>query len=339
MGLGFVPQVLVRGPGAAVINSRLISWERVDASGIQSDQITLTVDTAGQTGLPKEGAALGWSEGYDGKLVDKGEFKITRISPRLFPPTVTIVATAAPFQIEDKTRFKERRTRSFEKITLADLFRQVVSAHGFSPRVAPEYEGITLDHVDQVDETDSAFLTRLAKERDAVAKPVNDLYVLAKRGQVKTITGQTIPPVVVGVPGNNDPTDTGRFINCQVDKPSRTNVSGVKAKWTDSGTGQEHEVLDGEEPFKKLRQAYESADTAQQACRAELTKVSRQGVSVRLDLPGDPYLVAEGLLTLNDSFPTEMAGDWSIDKVTARGDSNGGYRCSVVATQPSKQNF
>ena len=336
MGLGFVPQVLVRGPGAAVINSRLISWERVDASGIQSDQITLTVDTAGQTGLPKEGAALGWSEGYDGKLVDKGEFKITRISPRLFPPTVTIVATAAPFQIEDKTRFKERRTRSFEKMTLAELFRQVVSAHGFSPRVAPEYEGITLDHVDQVDETDSAFLTRLAKERDAVAKPVNDLYVLAKRGQVKTITGQTIPPVVVGVPGNNDPTDTGRFINCQVDKPSRTNVSGVKAKWTDSGTGQEHEVLDGEEPFKKLRQAYESADTAQQACRAELTKVSRQGVSVRLDLPGDPYLVAEGLLTLNGSFPPEMAGDWSIDKVTARGDKSGGYRCSVVATQPSK---
>lgn len=336
MGLGFIPQVSVRGPGDGIINSRLISWERVDASGIQSDQITLTVDTAGQTGMPKEGATLGWSEGYDGKLVDKGEFKITRIIPRLFPPTVTIVATAAPFQIDDKTRFKERRTRSFDNVTLAELFRQVVSAHGFSPRVAPEFEGITLAHVDQVDETDSAFLTRLAKERDAVVKPVNELYVLAKRGQVKTITGQTIPPVVVCVPGNNDPNDAGKFINCQLDKPSRTNFSGVKAKWMDNATGQEHEVSDGAEPFKKLRQAYESADTAQHACRAELTKVNRHGSSVRLDLPGDPYLVAEGLLTLNDSFPPEMAGDWSIDKVTARGDSKGGYRCSVVATQPSK---
>ncbi|MCU7974862.1 hypothetical protein L5M43_06160 [Shewanella sp. SW36] len=336
MGLGFIPQVKVSGPGAAIINSRLISWVRVDASGIQSDQITLTVDTAGQTGLPKEGATLQWFEGYDGNLVDKGAYKITRIRPKLYPPSMTIIATAAPFQIEDKTRFKERRTRSFENITLAELFRQVVSAHGFSPRVAAEFESVTLAHIDQIDETDSAFLTRLAKERDAVAKPVNDLYVLAKRGQVKTITGQTIPPIVIGVPGNNDPADTGQFINCELDKPSRPNFSGVKAKWTDSTTGQEHEVLDGQEPFKKLRQAYESADIAQQACRAELDKVHRQGSSVRLDLPGDPYLVAEGIMTLNDSFPAEMAGAWSIDKVTARGDSKGGYRCSVMATQPSK---
>ena len=336
MGLGLIPQVRISGPGADIINNRLVSWERVDAAGVQSDQVTLTVDTAGQTGLPKEGATIGWSEGYDGDLVDKGEFKITRIIPRLFPPTVTIVATSAPFQIEDKTRFKERRTRSFENISLADLFRQVVSAHGYSPRVAAEFEGITLTHVDQVDETDSAFLTRLAKERDAVAKPVNDLYVLAKRGQVKTITGQTIPPVSVGVPGKNDPSDLGQFINCQLDKPSRTNVSGVKAKWTDNTNGQEHEVQDGQAPFKKIRQPYESEAVALQACRDELRKVSRQGSSVRLDLPGDPYLVAEGMRTLNDSFPSEMAGGWSIDKVTARGDSKGGYRCAVVATQPSK---
>ncbi len=336
MGLGYIPRVQVQGPGAAIINSRLTSWERIDAAGIRSDQIMLTVDTAGQSGLPKEGGVLKWLEGYDDKLVDKGDFTITRIAPKLFPPSVTIVATAAPFQVDDKTRFKERRTRSFEAITLADLFRQIVSEHGFSPRVAPEFEGIQLEHVDQVDETDSAFLTRLARERDAVAKPVNDLYVLAKRGQIKTITGRDIPPVALALPGNNDPTDLGRFINCQLDRPSRTNVAGVKAKWTDTATGDEHEVTDGQAPFKKLRQPYESETAAQHACRDELTRVKRKGASVRMDLPGDPYLVAEGLLQLNDSFPPEMAGDWSIDKVTARGDAKGGYRCAVTATQPSK---
>jgi len=336
MGLGIIPQARVKGPGADIINNRLVSWERIDASGIQSDQLTLTVDTTGQTGLPKEGAVLVWSEGYDGNLVDKGEFKITRIVPRLFPPTVKIIATAAPFQIEDKTRFKERRTRSFENITLADLFRQVINQHGYSPRVAAEFESVTLEHIDQVDETDSAFLTRLARERDAVAKPVNNLYVLAKRGQVKTITGQAIEPVTVGVPAQNSPTDQSQFINCQLDKPSRASVTGVKAKWTDNTNGKEHEVYDGQKPFKKLRQPYESEAVAQQACRDELKKVQRQGCGVRMDLPGDPYLVAEGLLKLNDSFPSEMAGDWSIDKVTARGDQKGGYRCSIIATQPSK---
>jgi phage protein D len=193
-----------------------------------------------------------------------------------------------------------------------------------------------IKHVDQVDETDSAFLTRLARERDAVAKPVNELYVLAKRGQVKTMTGQTIPPVAIGVANSNDPTDLGQFINCQLDRPSRTNFSGVKAKWTDANTGEEHEVKDGQTPFKKIRQPYENESIALQACRDELRKVQRQGSNVRLDLPGDPYLVAEGMLTLKSSFPPEMAGDWSIDKVTARGDSKGGYRCAIVATQPSK---
>lgn len=336
MGLGFIPQVRMSGPGANVINSRLISWERIDASGIQSDQITLTVDTAGQTGLPKEGGSIQWFEGYDGNLVDKGQFKITRIIPKLFPPTMTIVATSAPFQIDDKTRFKERRTRSFENISLAELFRQVVTAHDFSPRVTSEFESIELLHVDQVDETDGAFLTRLAKERDAVAKPVNNLYVLARRGQIKTMTGQDIPPVSIGVDNNNDPSDLGQFINCQLDKPSRANVNGVKAKWTDNSSGEEHWVQDGQAPFKKLRQPYESESVAKQACRDELTKVQRQGSNIRLDLPGDPHLVAEGMLMLKNSFPPEMMGNWSIDKVTARGDTKGGYRCAIVATQPVK---
>lgn len=336
MGLGYIPRVRVEGAGASVINPRLTSWERIDCSGVRSDQVMMVVDTAGQSGLPQEGGRLRWFEGYDDKLVDKGEFIITRISPKLFPPSVTIVATAAPFQANDNTRFKERRSRTFEGLTLGDLFRQVVKEHGFSPRVAPEFESIQIDHIDQVDETDSAFLTRLAREREAVAKPVNDLYVLAKRGQVKTITGQDLDPVTLGLPSNNDPSDLARFINCKLDRPSRVRISGVRAKWTDSATGDEHEVSEGIKPFKKLRQPYESEAAAKQACKDELIRVRREGSSVRMDLPGDPYLVAEGLLSLNESFPPEMAGNWSVDKVTARGDAKGGYRCSVIATQPSK---
>jgi phage protein D len=335
MGLGWAPRIRVSGPGSGIINSRLVSWERIDAAGFQSDQISLTLDTVGQSGLPKEGAILHFFEGYDDNLVDKGEFKITRIVPRLFPSMMTIIATAAPYQVEDNTGFKERRTRTFTDISLAELFRQVVIPHGFSPRVASEFETILLSHVDQVNESDSAFLTRLAKERDAIAKPVNELYVLAKSGQVKTVTQQQMSSTKVMVPSSNDPSDLKHFINCQLEKASRTNVSGVKAKWINHSIGQEHEVQSGQAPFKVLRQAYESESTAMQACTDELIKVNRQSSRVRLDLPGDPFLVAEGLLILNSTFPPEMAGTWSIDKVTARGDKSGGYRCSVEATVPS----
>jgi phage protein D len=329
----YLPRVRVSGAGERIINNRLTSWERIDAAGTQSDQLTLHIDTTGQTGLPKEGTVLTWQEGYGDNLIDKGQFKITRIVPTLFPPSVTIVATAAPFQVDDKTGFKERRTRTFENVSLADLFRQVVTPHGFSPRVAKEFESVVLEHMDQTDETDSAFLTRIARERDAIAKPVNDLYVLAKRGQVNTITGQAIPPVVVGVPSQNTPSELGQFINCQLDRPSRSAITGVKANWTNNNTGEEHTVQVGTAPYKKLRQSYDNPTTAQQACQDDLIKSQRQGTSVTLDLPGNPKLVAEGILTLNDTFPPEMKGNWSIDKVTARGDSKAGYRCSVVASE------
>lgn len=330
--MGLSPKVRVSGAGEKIINSRLLNWQRIDTSGEQSDQLTLKIDTAGQTGLPKEGAVLTWFEGYDDKLVEKGQFKITRITPVLFPPSITIIATSAPFQIDDKTAFKERQTKSFENISFGDLFREIASKHGFSPRVATEFEMMMLVHVDQVDETDSAFLTRLARERDAIAKPVNDLYVLARKGQVKTLTGKTIPPVVISLPNQNSP-NSAKFVNCQLDKPSKQSVTGVKAKWADNGTGEENEVTVGSVPFKKLRQVFESEEIAKQTCKDELIKVKRKGSSVKMDLPGDPLLVAEGILTLADNFPPAMAGNWSIDKVTAKGDHKGGYRCAVVATQ------
>ncbi|QMV14721.1 phage late control D family protein [Vibrio spartinae] len=320
------------------MNSRLISWERIDVSAAQSDQITLHVDTAGQTGLPKEGAELIFSEGYQGQLVHKGKYKITRISPKLFPPTVTIVATAAPFQIQDKTGFKERHTRTFTFISLAEIFRQLVTSHGFSPRVASKFETVWFKHIDQMNETDSAFLVRLAKRHDAIAKPVDGLYVLAEKGQTKTITGQDIPSVTVDVSGNNDPSDFRKFINCQLELASRRNFFGVKAKWVESDTGLEYEVSSGEAPFVMLQQVYEDSSVAQQTCDEELQKIMREKDCIRIDLPGDPYLVAEGILELNQSFPPEMVGRWSIDQVTARGDSSGGYRCSVVATRPARKN-
>jgi phage protein D len=270
----YLPSVRVSGAGEGIINNRLTSWERIDAVGTQSDQLTLHIDTTGQTGLPKEGAVLTWQEGYGDNLIDKGQFKITRIVPTLFPPSVTIVATAAPFQVEDKTGFKERRTRTFENVSLADLFRHVVTPHGFSPRVAKEFESVVLEHMDQTDETDSAFLTRIARERDAIAKPVNDLYVLAKRGQVNTITGQAIPPVVVGVPSQNTPSELGQFINCQLDRPSRSAITCVKANWTNNNTGEEHTVQVGTAPYKKLRPSYDNPTTAQQACQDDLIKAN-----------------------------------------------------------------
>ncbi|MFR9656418.1 MAG: phage late control D family protein [Rikenellaceae bacterium] len=335
MGLGYTPMVRVRGAHAELINTRLLTWELIDAAGRQSDQLTLRVDTQGIDGLPKEGETIGLEVGYaeEESLTDKGDFKITRVTPRIYPDSVTIVATAAPFQVKDETEFKKRRSRSFEKITLGDLFRQVITTHGYSPRVAPDLDAIMLEHVDQSDETDMSFLTRLAKRYDAVTKPVDQLYVLARRGQVKSLSGQSLTPVRYSLPTKNVPT-AASFINAEADFPSRTIFKGVVTTYWDPAQGKELEVKVGEAPFKKLRNQHDSQEQANEAANGEMRKLARTGVKIRMDVPGDPRLVAEGLLELDDSFPDYMRGRWSLDRVISRGNRGQGYRCSLEATEP-----
>lgn len=335
MGLGFTPIVRVRGAHAAMINQRLISWELVDDSGYQSDQLTLRVDTQGVSGLPREGDSVGLEVGYaeDSSLTDKGDYKITRIMPRLFPDSVTIVATAAPFQVDDQTEYKKRRSRSFENISLGELFRNIVRSHGFEPRVAGDLDAIQLDHVDQSDETDMSFISRLAKRYDAIAKPVNNLYVLARRGQIKTISGQSMQPVPVSLPADNKPTNQS-FINASADLASRGNFNGAIATYWDANTGKEEEVSRGEAPFKKIRDQQDSLLQAEEVASGELRKLKRSGIKIKLDMPGNPALGAEGLVSIGSGFPDYMQGSWSIDRVISRGSRGEGYRCSVEASEP-----
>lgn len=335
MELGFTPQVKALGAHAALINERLLTWELIDAAGLQSDQLTLRIDTEGVDGLPVEGETIGIHVGYaeQDALTEKGEFKITRVRPKIYPDSVTIVATAAPFQANDPSEFKRRKSRSFENITFGDLFRQIVNGHGYSPRVAPDLDSIMFTHVDQTDETDMSFLTRLAKQYDAVTKPVDQLYVLARRGQVKSISGQNLEPVLFKLPINNAPTETG-FINADADFPSRGMYKGVVATYWDSDQGKELEVHAGQAPFKKLRHLQDSLAQAEEVAAGEMRRLARTGVKIRMDVPGDPRLVAEGLIELDDSFPAYMRGRWSLDRVISTGARGQGYRCAIEASEP-----
>ena len=127
MALGFTPAVRLYGAHSALLNQRLISWEHIDAAGFESDQLTLTIDLEGLEGLPDLGGKIGLEVGYlESGMVDKGQFKVTRLTPTLFPFRLTLVATAAPFSKEDETGFKQRRTASHGPTTLGALFEKLV---------------------------------------------------------------------------------------------------------------------------------------------------------------------------------------------------------------------
>lgn len=335
MSLGFTPEVEIYGANAALLNERLIDWEHIDAAGIESDTLKLTIDIEGLEGLPSVDGKIGLRVGYrESGLVDKGEFVITRRTPNLFPMRLLLVATAAPFKVKDETGFKARRSASYGPTTLGALFREIASKHGFSPRVAPELAMIKIAHIDQSNETDMGFLTRIVRDHDAVTKQVNDLWVLARRGQVKSLSGQILADVPISVTTDNRPGDRS-FIAASIDDDSRVKFRGCKTTWWDGAAGKECIVETGSEPFKKVRQRYQGEAEAKAAGEGESRRMEREAVKLRIDCPGNPGLAAEGLIVLDGTWPSFMQGRWSVDKVTASGSRQQSYRCTVEASYPS----
>ncbi|AZC22981.1 MULTISPECIES: contractile injection system protein, VgrG/Pvc8 family [Pseudomonas] len=332
MTLGFTPVVEIYGANSELIMQRLLDWQHVDAAGIESDQLKLTLDIEGLEGLPSLGGKIGLRVGYrETGLVDKGLFVVNQRTPLLFPMRLKLVATAAPFGAADESGFRQRRSASHGPTTLGALFRQLVSRHGFSPRVAPELEGKAIEHIDQSNETDMGFLTRLARRYDAVTKPINGLYVLARSGQVKSLSGKPLEDVTLSVTRDNRPGDRA-FITASLDEEARMKYSGCITAWWDAAAGQERRVSLGIKPFKTLRQRYQSEAEARAAAEGEIRKLERAARKVNIDCPGNPALAAEGLLLLDSSWPGFMQGRWSIDKVTASGSHEQSYRCLVNAS-------
>ena len=332
MALGFTPLVQIYGANADLLNQRLISWEHIDAAGIESDQLTLTIDLEGLEGLPGLGGKIGLLVGYREmeEMVDKGQFKVTRLTPTLFPFRLTLVATAAPFSKDDETGFKQRRTASHGPTTLGQLFSKLVSAHGFSSRVAADVSLIKIAHVDQSNETDMGFLTRLARKYNLVAKPYGDAYVLARPGQIKSISGQKLTDVTLSVTHDNRPGDHA-FISATLEEGAREQTQGCKTCFWDAAAAVVRWIETGVAPHKVIRQQQPNEADAIAVGEGEVRKMLRKKFKVKITCPGNPLLTAEGLLLLDDTWPDFMRGRWSIEKVTANGNRENSYRCVIDA--------
>lgn len=80
-------------------------------------------------------------------------------------------------------RFIHRRRPSF------------IDQNNLMPSVGATLAGIRLTHIDQTDESDLHFLTRLAERFDAVATVKTGHLIFVPAGQATTASGLEIPPI------------------------------------------------------------------------------------------------------------------------------------------------
>uniref|UniRef100_UPI0035D04EEA contractile injection system protein, VgrG/Pvc8 family n=1 Tax=Bartonella sp. CL26QHWL TaxID=3243520 RepID=UPI0035D04EEA len=165
-----------------------------------SDRITIELDDRardsdnGFLDIPLIGTVISIKLGYEGgKNRDMGSYLIDEISVSSPPQSLSVTGRAASMN----TSYRTPKSQSYHQQTLGSIVQEIAERNGYTPKVDPSLAKIVVRHIDQTSESDMAFAARLAGEYDAVAKPVDGKLVLAKRGEGKAITGETLPIVVI----------------------------------------------------------------------------------------------------------------------------------------------
>ncbi|GAA5102137.1 hypothetical protein GCM10023260_13800 [Bartonella acomydis] len=178
----------------------VLSIEITDEAEDKSDRITIELDDRarecdnGFLDIPLIGTILSVTLGYEGgKNRNMGTYLIDEISVSSPPQTLSVTGRSASMN----TSYRTPKSQSYHQQTLGNIIQEIAQRNGYTAKVDPALAKIVVRHIDQTAESDMAFATRLAEEYDAVAKPVDGKLVLAKRGEGKAITGETLPVIVI----------------------------------------------------------------------------------------------------------------------------------------------
>ncbi len=169
------------------ISNRLMSLTMTDNRGFEADQLDIELDDAdGLVELPLRGAVLTLYLGWKGfALINKGSFTVDEVEHHGAPDSVTIRARSADF----RGTLNSRREESWHDKTLGEIVAAIATRNKLTSRVIPELAGIKIPHIDQSQESDAKFLTRLAERNggEVSVKAGKLLFLKAGRGLTKPV--------------------------------------------------------------------------------------------------------------------------------------------------------
>ena len=244
----------------AAVRERLLSLRVSDEEGYRSDAVEIRLDDRGGTvELPRRGAEMQVELGYEASgRVSMGRYAVDAVE--LSGPRATLIVRATAADM--RTGAKQRKTRSWDQVTIGDLVATIARDHDLEPRAASGLAGITLPHVDQTDESDLHLLTRLGEKYDAAARPGNGRLVFARRGAGMSATQGAVTAVWIA---------PGQVGDWRVTFDDRRRYGSVKAYWYDKAAGRRTEVTAGSgEPTYALRDDQVDEATARYAAQARL---------------------------------------------------------------------
>ena len=309
---------------------RVLSISITDELGVKSDKAQVRFDDGDYSiETPTQGKVFTVMLGYDEKgppLTPLGTFQLDEI--KFMESQAAILEMSGNAQHHEKNSTKAPTTTSWDEKTLGALFSDIASKNGYAPEIDGEIGGIYYDHLDQNDESDISFATRIADKHDAFVKIQDGKMIVKPRN--KAVGQVTVKKLANGQASVNGNVVTVA-INVSATKNSRNKYKKVIAYWQDVDKSKRTGENAGEgTPVFKMKETFETKDKAKAAAAAKLNKLNRgTGKLDSLTLPGHPEIRAGKKLIL-EGFRPDICGEWKIASASHKLD-NGGYQTTVKA--------
>ena len=335
--------------------SRIISISLTDKRGFEADELTIDLDDHdGTIAIPKTGSKITLKLGYkETGLVEKGEYLVSEFTASGSPDRLSITARAADLA----EALAEQVEKSWHKQTLYQIIETIAKKHKYEYLISKDYQNQKIEHIDQTNESDASFMSRLAEQYDAIATIKNGKLLFIPAGESQTASGQPILPTTITRASGDSHSFT---------YSSSNSYQAVRAYYTDKKTGQKKEVIvnkDNAYPNKKttqqtktvkgktfkakkkendnqkvntegqkiktLRHLYATESGAWSGARGAFKKIQRGVAEFSITLAvGRPDLYPETPAVVKGFKPEIDAEAWLITEVSHKIDS-GGYTASI----------
>ncbi|MBF8703234.1 phage late control D family protein, partial [Pseudomonas putida] len=259
-----------------------------------------------------------------------GSYTVDEVEVTGPPDTITLRGKASDMRGSGKTT----RSGSWEDVALAKIVSDVAARNGWEPGCTVETK---VPRVDQRNESDFNFITRLAKQYDCTAKVADGKLVVLPRQGGQSASGKAIGTVTISR------ADVSRYSFRLGD---RSTQKAVKTLHQDKATGKLNVVELGNDDaptglpgVHTDRHIYPNKSAAEQAAKARLAAFNRSTAAVRLEMVGRTDLFAERTINAQ-GFKNGLDGEYLVDSVeqvfTASGwtttvECNGGKKGKATA--------
>ena len=304
-----------------LINGRLLSLTVTDEVGAVSDTLSIELDDRDCAfEIPPRGAELIVSMGYK-DLYPMGRFIMDEVEIKCPPQTLILTARATNASLDQIGAFKSLRTQSWEKQTLTGIIQTIAKRYGLTASISNDYKQIRIDHIDQTEESDSAFIQRLASDYGAAVKIAGGKLLFIEPLSGKFPDGTPMPEIEI--------TDITSY---RMRISDRGKYEKITAKYYDFDTAEEKEVSVGTgSPSYSIRETYTSADRARAVAKAKLRETTIGTHTLTIDMVGNPLIGAESLITVS-GIREDACGLWVV-KTAKHTLSSSGYKTQIEATR------